>query len=80
MVKRDYYQNDRTDKVEYITDIIKEKTDLKKAGEDYLKQIYLLTKCKTAILSKTSATPDILFLSKYEKVYIWNLGLYGIDD
>ncbi len=47
---------------------------------DYLCSSLLLTKCSSVILSRTGVTPFLLFGSKYENQYIWNKGLYGIDD
>ncbi len=79
LVDRNYYRDPEGNN-EYITNIINKTTPPKKAGEDYLRQIYFLTKCSFAILSRTSATPCILFSSDYIDKYIWNLGRYGFDD
>lgn len=65
---------------EYISEKINSTTSPKQAGFDYLCQIYLLTKCESAILSKTSALPYILCSSSYNEVFVWNLGRYGFDD
>lgn len=68
------------DSKEYISEKINSTTSPKQAGFDYLCQIYLLTRCESAILSKTSALPYILCSSSYNEAFVWNLGRYGFDD
>lgn len=64
---------------EVITDIINKSCNPKDAGIDYLGQIYILSKCQFGILSLTSATPFVSFMSEYDDMHIWNLGRYGYD-
>ena len=77
---RDYFKKLDISSREYITEIINQSVSPKNAGVEYLGQIYLLTKCESLILAKTSATPAVLFSGGYKQVFVWNLGLYGIDD
>jgi len=65
---------------EVITDIINKACNPEDAGIDYLGQIYVLAKCRFGILSLTSATPFVSFMSEFEDIHIWNLGRYGYDD
>ena len=69
-----------SEKGEVITDIINKSSKPADAGADYLGQIYVLSKCEYGILSLTSATPFVSFMSDYEDTYIWDLGRYGYDD
>ena len=55
--------------------------DTEKKGLDYLSSIYMLSRCKCLVAGRTSGSIGALLLSEgYEYSYIWNLGLYGVDD
>ena len=75
---RSYFKESRPG--ELVTDIINKSCSPKDAGIDYLGQIYVLSKCRYGILSLTSATSFVSFMSAYDDEYIWNLGKYGYDD
>ncbi len=77
---RKYVQSRNTHSQELVTDMINSVVTPKEAGIDYLGQIYTLAQCKYGILSLTSATSFVCFMSNFESCYIWNLGKYGYDD
>lgn len=56
--------------------------DLYRVGADYWIELYALSQCNALVAGDCSGTHVALILneSKYEDVYIFELGRYGIDD
>ena len=57
-------------------------SDLYRVGADYWIELYALSKCNALVAGDCSGTKVALLLNKnkYEDVYIFKLGRYGIDD
>ena len=50
-------------------------------GIEYLKSIYLLSKCNGLVAGRTSGTVGAVLMSKgYEFQYVFSLGRYGVED
>ena len=49
-------------------------------GFDYIYSTLLITKCTSALLSRTGVTPFLIFSGTYENLFVWDKGLYGIND
>ncbi len=55
--------------------------DVHEKNMEYLKALYLLSKCNCFLGGRTSGTVAVELLTKgFEYSYIWNKGRYGIDD
>lgn len=60
--------------------VIDSNYSLRDVGSDYFYSSLLLTRCSSVILSRTGITPFLLFDNKYENYYVWDKGLYGINE
>lgn len=82
---RRYIKTDSNNQYETVfkqlkASVLSEDYNERDVGFDYIYSTLLVSKCTSAILSRTSVTPFILFNGSYENLFIWDKGLYGIDD
>lgn len=76
----EYYKNDNIDLIGQVH--FNRKNDDYYKGLEYLSSLVILSRCNGLIAGNCGGTCAALYMNnmKYEYKYIFNLGLYGIDD